>query len=304
MITQITVLNSEAENEFKACHRASFPYVDRVIVVHDDSISEEFLTWMWRCGIETFERTWNDNWADAKNYAIQQVKDGEWILDLDSDEVISKQLGQNLRQIVKDSNGGRNYNIVSFKCLDILKLKDQEFLLKSVSHWQKELLYQKQPGLHYIGPVHLTLQGELKGIKTSFIFYHVKTPEKWFKRYCHYFWVAGERVHERSDVWKEFRNLCESVGITSWESLHQKMKEGTLPNRVKKWIEKWRNDTYCVERRAFYTLAKYYHPEQFRDTEQKEKFISIGDNIIDLAKELKIDKIKVEVERSGELYED
>jgi len=288
MITLITTLYREDEDIFKRCFDRAFPYVDRAVVVHDDSISDEFLTWMLRCGIEAYLKKWDENLSNQKNYALQQVKEGEWVLELDPDEIISKQLGQNLRQIIKDSDDGKNYNIVSFKCLDILKTDKKEIILHSVPEWEKELFYKYQKGMHYIRPTHQKMCANLKGSKAPFLFYHIKTPEKWFRQYCNYYWRTGERIEERSKIWEDFREMCALVNnITSWKELHRRMKEGTLPDSIKEWIKEWRNDTYCVERRAFWTYYfEYLHPEQKPKGLKQDggKLISIGNNVISLDK--------------------
>ncbi|MEP4149480.1 MAG: glycosyltransferase family 2 protein [Halioglobus sp.] len=97
------------------CLRQAADHVEEIIVVDTGStdstrdIAREFTD-------NVFEFEWQDHFADARNYSLEQAK-GQWIIVLDADEVIAPEHWAEIRQLIAHTDKDaffltqRNYSI-------------------------------------------------------------------------------------------------------------------------------------------------------------------------------------------------
>jgi len=74
--------------------------VDEIIIV-DTGSTDTTLEIAKQFTQKIFHKPWNNNFAEARNYAIQQATK-DWILILDPDEVIAKEDHEEIKQLIKD----------------------------------------------------------------------------------------------------------------------------------------------------------------------------------------------------------
>jgi glycosyltransferase involved in cell wall biosynthesis len=104
-----------------------------------------------RMGAKVFHFPWIDDFAAAKNYAIDQAK-GNWIAFLDADEYFTEQDAQNLKKILTkiDSDPYLQQNCFSLRC-PCVQLDDmgQVFMLL-----EQERIFRNIPRIRYAGKIH------------------------------------------------------------------------------------------------------------------------------------------------------
>jgi tetratricopeptide (TPR) repeat protein len=102
-------------------------------------------------GAKVFHFPWIDDFAAAKNHAIDQAK-GNWIAFLDADEYFSKEDAQNLKKILTKIDGDSylRQNCFSLKC-PCVQLDDagQAFMLL-----EQERIFRNLPRIRYQGKIH------------------------------------------------------------------------------------------------------------------------------------------------------
>lgn len=94
MISAI-VLTKNAERTIKSCLR-SLAFANERIVI-DDHSSDKTVTLAKKLGAHVYERGLAGDFAASRNYGLQRAKH-EWVLFVDADEQISKELAQEIRQ--------------------------------------------------------------------------------------------------------------------------------------------------------------------------------------------------------------
>jgi glycosyltransferase involved in cell wall biosynthesis len=104
-----------------------------------------------RMGAKVFHFPWIDDFAAAKNHAIDQAK-GNWIAFLDADEYFSEKDANNLKQILTkiDNDPYIRRNCFSLRC-PCVQLDDagQVFMLL-----EQERIFRNLPRIRYVGKIH------------------------------------------------------------------------------------------------------------------------------------------------------
>lgn len=170
---------------------------DRFIVV-DGAITEEAKKFYNEHNVEYIDSPWNDSYVDQYKAFSSVLKDEEWCLYLDCDEVPSSELvgyinGEKFKHLQLS-----NVNMVLLPC--VLHITDDsknyypcENAPKKeyAGQWVKKILFKKQPSLDFsyagshVIPTHKSNE---KHIYIPFPYYHMKTLESFVE----------------NDVWQAF----------------------------------------------------------------------------------------------------
>lgn len=145
-ITACYIVKNEAEDLRKSLESVRFA-ADEIVVV--DTGSEDNTVEVARdFGAKVFFYRWNDNFADARNYAIEQAK-SPWIIFLDADEAFlhPKEVGPALEEYVKDFPNRYAFTVIRY---DI----DPEFPGKSMGSGINLRVFRNIPELRYAGRIH------------------------------------------------------------------------------------------------------------------------------------------------------
>jgi len=97
MITSV-VLTRNDEKGIERCLK-SIQWCDEVIIV-DDASTDGTIGIAKKLGAKVFVRKLNDDFAAQRNFGLAKAK-GEWVLFVDSDEVVSEELASEIRQAVR-----------------------------------------------------------------------------------------------------------------------------------------------------------------------------------------------------------
>jgi hypothetical protein len=261
--------HGEQENWTKRCINTVKKYVDHMLVIYDDTVSEGFKEWLKHENVEGVYAPFTDDFSANRNNYITRVDNGEWLLVSDPDEIFSNDALSNVRRLVNESDDGKKYNLVRFKG-DLVILDDDGTETHTVSEWYKFMLFQKSDLVHYTGLLHETLVGDWNEIEVPYLYYHYKTIKDDIERSARNFFVCGGGENDESDYWKQWREwLVKEFNIKTWRELKQTLEKGGIPQPLEDWIVSIKdkadyNPRVDREVQAFY---KYYFSVLYPDEE-------------------------------------
>jgi glycosyltransferase involved in cell wall biosynthesis len=143
MLSFCTIVKNESVH-LARCLESVKPYVDEIVIVDTGSTDDTVaIAQQYGAKIGTFE--WCNDFAAARNHALSMVT-GDWVLVLDADEEL----------VVKDSHFRYCLTpeapaIYGLNRLDLFEIED-------IANGVHPRLYQKLPGIHYVGRYHEQLR--------------------------------------------------------------------------------------------------------------------------------------------------
>lgn len=87
-------------------------FFDEIIIV-DTGSTDKTLEIAKRFTGKVYQVKWNDNFSEARNYAIKKATK-EWILFLDADEIITKEDFEKIRRAIKENIDAFRLNVVNY----------------------------------------------------------------------------------------------------------------------------------------------------------------------------------------------
>lgn len=158
-----------AKNEERHVGRAieSVEFSDEILVIDDLSIDQtaEIAREM---GAMVYQRGLNDNFSQQRNFGLKKSR-GEWILFIDADEYLSKELQEEIRKIIKEESKFSAYYIKRRDFMWGRELKYGE--LKRVRNSGLIRLVRKNSG-KWTSPVHETFTASYPIGKLNFFLNH------------------------------------------------------------------------------------------------------------------------------------
>ena len=144
--------------------------VDEMIVV-DTGSTDRTMEIAKAGGAATYFFAWRNDFAAAKNYAIEKAK-GDWIIFLDADEYFSVQARGKLRCFLEKIHGSRKFVCISSPLYNI----DKDNGNRLMSTMIQVRVFRNMRSMRYRGKVHETLYCRVKKgglcIPTDFSIYH------------------------------------------------------------------------------------------------------------------------------------
>lgn len=94
---------------------------------------------------------WTGNFSDARNYALKQCR-GEWILQLDADEIIEPKHTTMMRRLRERENiDAYQFKVINFRESPFLIANPKKDIFTTIRMWRNK------PEIHYAGMVHETV---------------------------------------------------------------------------------------------------------------------------------------------------
>jgi glycosyltransferase involved in cell wall biosynthesis len=255
-------------------------YVDRIVIVDGFSVdgTKEWLE-SYSPKIFVTQRRWDDSFANQYNEYLKHIGEG-WVLLCDDDELPSEALLKSLKDIIKNSNEGKVYSSVEFKCHGMEIDKDGKVLLDpGPCEYYRLIFYLYQTNMKYLIDLHQSLVGYKNGrsIRRQETYYHLKTNEDMYRNACRNWWIAGVWLPNATEgvkvaEWHELRDLVLKVypDVKVFGDFNAVMVKGNMDKSVKDYLLKIKDipddeksGRLLNELRSYY---KYYfdilHPEE------------------------------------------
>lgn len=155
-ISACVIAKNEAGN-ITRCLQSMQDIVDEMIVV-DTGSTDDTTKIAEQLGAKVFHYKWNNDFAAARNYALEQAK-GDWIIFLDADEYIVPEKIKNVRPFIEKLSKLKTYSEEAIEAIC-------EEAIERFSHHPEIWFYR---GLYYlsIGRYQLALTSLLKSLKTN-----------------------------------------------------------------------------------------------------------------------------------------
>lgn len=271
-----------------ACLNRVRTYVDRCVIVVDDSVTEDEKIQLRQWGCSIRYRKWDNHFSKQRNEYLEGVNEGEWVLVSDPDELHSQSLMDDLKKIVTQAEE-REINILGINAHDITTELDGT-LTETVSNWHKQLLFKFEEGVRYVGVVHETLLPGVHGWRAAdldkhYYYEHIKSMVEIKERGARNVFCGGggNNVLDKNPMYIELHAWANTHGIKDWAEIRKLVR--FHPHHSDQWKElrdiivKHRNDSgwdWENESRDFFLWCKALHPREFQSWEATPKPPSSG----------------------------
>ncbi|MDR3562176.1 MAG: glycosyltransferase [Negativicutes bacterium] len=159
-ISACMIVKNEAAN-LPRCLQSVAGVADEIIVV-DTGSTDETISIAQRLGAQVFHFQWSNDFAAARNCALDQAK-GDWIIFLDADEYIRADKTNNVRPFIENIHGNRS--IESILC----RLENTEGVDGPMRSSNPTLrIFRNSPAIRYEGIVHEWVYKRGKDTKALF----------------------------------------------------------------------------------------------------------------------------------------
>jgi len=278
--------------QVRKCVKKARPYVDRIIIVYDFSVSEQSKEWLITRGCELYYRKWDNHFSKQRNAYLDQVKEGEWVLVSDPDELHSLSLLKDLRKICHEADK-QGINMLGINAHDITTQLDGS-VTNTVSNWFKNLLFKYEEGVRYVGCVHETLLPGIHGwrpanLDKKYYYEHIKSMVEVKERGARNVFCGGggNNVKDKNPMYDELHKLCDEYGIKDWPTLREVVRKGTWEeikedsffDKLRNIALKHRNDSgwdWENESRDWFLWLKAIYPQAFKEWESTPQMPSKG----------------------------
>jgi len=256
------------------------PFVDRYVVVVDETVSEDQKAQLRDAGCEVYFHPWHDDFVEMRNHYLEKCQTDDWAIVHDPDEWFNQAFCEDIRKLIEwavQNNVDRlciNSHDVTYQKEDLEKgTMPQE----TVSDFFKNLIFRKREGAQYIGKgeggrVHEGLvipgsTGTMVNLHRKYWYTHVKYWHEIWERATRNVFIGGGGINigGRNPSWKPLRQICSDLGIESWGQMREYMRKGNVDSKLKDWMwenrfEGWDYQHEMMEMGRWY--YEYLHPEE------------------------------------------
>jgi len=258
----------------KECIRRIRPYVDRAVIIVDETVTEESKKWLRDHNCEVYFHPWEDSMVKMRNQYLQKCQHGDWIVVSDPDEWFCEEFCKDLRKIIEDAE--RNgIGLLLINSHDIL-IKEDGTKEESVSDFFKNLIFKYEEGVRYEGvgevkEVHEELKlppgTKVAALPKRYYYEHVKYWHEVWERAARNVFIAGggNNVGTRNKAWPKLRQICYELGLDTWPKAREYFRRGNIDPRLKEWLWENRQDGWDYEHEMMEFgrwYFEYLHPEE------------------------------------------
>nr|URC16935.1 MAG: glycosyltransferase [Helarchaeota virus Nidhogg Meg22_1012] len=228
----------ERMEQTKKCVTQVRPWVDECIIIHDD-VDDESLKWLESMNCRTIHKKWIDYFSKYRNYYVNEVPVGDWILVSDPDELFNDDAVRSFRKLIEDAENIGCNQVEFDNQYEMLRADGTKYVAEPCGNY-KILLFKREPNTRYTGLVHETLHGGicvLRAPKNCF-FYHLKEEWEVEERGARNYFCCGSGINVQGSLWREFRQwMYEKYGIERWKDLRATIrKRKDMPKGILKFI--------------------------------------------------------------------
>lgn len=256
--------------QVKRCIERVRPHLDRCVIIHDSSLTEEPKAWLRSKDCELYHREWDDDFSENRTEYLRKAGVNNWVLVSDPDELFCEHFCQDLRRIVADAEReGKDQLLINSH--DINHDQDGE-TRTTVSNFFKALLFYNYPGTRYHGTPHEDLMSgtgawRVKTLPREYYYEHEKHFAEVWERAARNVFVAGggNNVQYGNPQWVTLRAIADRLGIKRWPQMREYLRKGNVDPELKQWIVNNRKDGTDWEHEMMEFFRWYFeflHPEE------------------------------------------
>ena len=234
-------------------------YVDEIHVTSDNLTENDIQTLKSIDNrVQVHHAEWKDDFSAYKN-ASESFVTTEWCLSCDADEIPTKELAENLKNIIKSSDRGNNYDCVQFNVIDEIT-ENGKVISTGKTKGKVAILHWSIPNV-FIGDVHVWIRDSyypFKTIESEYAYRHIKENETIIQRSARNVWMGGggDTVKEKNPLWKPLRNISTELGFDNWKKFDEYLRKGNIDARILKIFDDMTNIPWKDEELG--DLKKYY----------------------------------------------
>lgn len=219
------------------------PYVDRYVVIVDESVTEEQKKKLTDAGCEVYFHPFEDDFGKFYNQGIEKCQIDDWIISHDPDEWFNEQFCHDIRQICNDAeNSGADS--LSINCHYVYYEQQGNRRETVEAHW-KELVFRNRSGTRFNGKkLHVCLQiptnkrRRVRIAQDKYWWDHVKYWHEVWERAGRNLWICGggNDIGVQNPSWMPLREICNSLGLDTWSKTRAYLRRGNIDQRFKNWF--------------------------------------------------------------------
>lgn len=249
MLIACVGLYGERVEQAMKCITRLIPYVDRYIVIVDETVTDEQRTVLKDSGCEVYFHPWEDSMIKMRNQYLEKVQTDDWVIVHDPDECFNEQFCKDVRKLCETADKqGIVLMLINSHDTTILKDGSED---SSISDFFKNLIFKKVADARYEGvgevkEVHetLILPGQVKVTRLpadQYWYNHIKYWHEVWERAARNVFIAGggNNIGEGNVAWKPLREICRNVGMDTWTEVREYLRKGNVMPLLKDWL--WTN---------------------------------------------------------------
>ncbi|MDQ0205147.1 glycosyltransferase [Pectinatus haikarae] len=152
-ISACVIVKNEEKN-IQRYLKYMLPLANEIIVV-DTGSTDNTRDIARNTGVAVYEFTWCNDFAAAKNFALDKAK-GKWIIFLDADEYFPKEDGVKLVEYVNGHDADSAVDAVVCRLTNIDADRNDEF----IGSFYQLRIFRNSSDMRYVGKIHESLQGK------------------------------------------------------------------------------------------------------------------------------------------------
>lgn len=185
------VLSFNAERKIGSCFKSLAGWTDEVVLV-DGGSTDNTLRIAQSFGVQVYAHPFLGSFAQERNFGAEKVR-GDWVLQLDSDEVVSEYFKAKCNEILTQTK------YVAFKFRRKNFFLGHSFQYGGWYHWSQHL-YRKGFA-YYEGRVHerMIVKGEVGFIDADILHYPFDSVSEFIERQNRYTDLQAQDIFEKQD---------------------------------------------------------------------------------------------------------
>lgn len=232
-------------------------YFDRIIVV-DGGSTDGTVEYLQAMDCTVVNRPWDDNYGDSYQAHMDECSEGDWILIMDSDEIPSRPLLLELRNIVARSEDGQKYSMVHLP--DILHIdgvptKKWADIPNAYGPgiFTKPILFRYNYNRLQVSGAHVSVMADGPSIYVPLPYYHMKTAKSFVVNDVLHAFLEPENQGYTKQEADRFKDLLKRMEIENTSDLrhycdtyfiddganHYNALDAEFLDLIKEWYEKY-----------------------------------------------------------------
>lgn len=263
------------------CIRRVKGWVDRMVIVVDDTVSEASKELLRSEGCEVYFHPWNDDFPRMRNNYLSHCQADDWIIVSDPDEWFDGIFLHDLKPKIIPWAEKEGYNLLLVNVHDTMyKLDGTED--SSIPEWFKFLCFKNIEGTHYVGTgqaqnlhENLVIPGKKAvNLPREYFYQHVKHEIEVLERSFRNVWIAGggaDRGTQNPD-WSKLRAITERLGLKAWRDVRLYLRAGGIDDEFRELIASWSTKAgWDFEEEEFqaYRYYKARYPNEMPDASER-----------------------------------